>query len=230
MKLEKLFAFALCAALLLAIYCIFIYAPTETSMGDVQRIFYFHVPSAWTGFLGIFLVFVFSVMFLAKGTREWDIRAAAAAEVGAIFCTMVLISGPLWAKPVWGIYWTWDARLTSFFVLWLIYLGYLLLRRLLETPLQRARLSAVFGIIGAIDVPIVYMSNRWWRTQHPQPVIAGGENSGLDARMLITLMISLTAFTLLFFYLWRMRCKLDRSADRLEAVQRQMQAKIQEAR
>jgi heme exporter protein C len=216
--------------ILISLYCIFIYAPTESSMGEVQRIFYFHVPSAWTGFLGIFLVFICSILFLIKNERAWDIRAAAAAEVGAIFTTMVLISGPLWAKPIWGIYWTWDAKLTSLFVLWLIYLGYLLLRRLLESPIQRARLSAVFGIIGAIDVPIVYMSNRWWRTQHPQPVIGGGESSGLEPRMLFTFLLSLTAFTFLFFLLWRMRCKIEQSADRLEALHRELNTRLQEGK
>jgi heme exporter protein C len=214
--------------MLISIYAIFLYAPTEASMGEVQRIFYFHVPSAWTGFLGIFLVFLCSILFLIKGERAWDIRASAAAEVGALFTTMVLISGPLWAKPVWGIYWTWDARLTSFFVLWLIYLGYLLLRRLLESPLQRARLSAVFAIIGAIDVPIVYMSNRWWRTQHPQPVMAGGESSGLDPSMLLTFLLAMTAFTFLFFLLWCLRCRIDQSSDRLETLQRELQNRIQE--
>lgn len=213
-----------------SLYCIFLFAPTEASMGEVQRIFYFHVPSAWTGFLGIFLVFLCSILFLIKNDRVWDIRASAAAEVGAIFTTMVLISGPLWAKPVWGIYWTWDARLTSFFVLWLIYLGYLLLRRLLESPLQRARLSAVFGIIGAIDVPIVYMSNRWWRTQHPQPVMGGGESSGLDPGMLFTFLLSMTAFTFLFFLLWRLRCRIDQSSDRLETLQRELNVRLQEGK
>jgi heme exporter protein C len=142
----------------------------------------------------------------------------------------VLISGPLWAKPVWGIYWTWDARLTSSFVLWLIFLGYLLLRRLLESPQQRARLSAVFGIMGAVDVPIVYMSNRWWRTQHPSPVLGGGESSGLEPAMLLSLLVCLTAFTLLFFYLWRLRCRLDWNADRLEALERQLLKRVQEER
>ena len=230
MKAENLLLILTVAAMLAGVYCAFLYAPTESSMGEVQRIFYFHVPSAWVSFLGIFVVFLSSAIFLSTGKRIWDIRASAAAEIGALFCTLVLISGPLWAKPVWGIYWTWDARLTSSFVLWLIYLGYLLLRRLLESPQQRARLSAVFGIMGAIDVPIVYMSNRWWRTQHPAPVVGGGEGSGLEPSMLLTLMVCLAAFTLLFFYLWRVRCRLDLSSDRLEALERHLLTHIQEER
>jgi len=138
-----------------------------------------------------------------------------------VFGTFGLISGVLCAKPVWGIWWTWDARLTSFFLLWLILMGYLMLRRVVDSPGQRAKLSAVFGILAAVDVPIVYMANRWWRTQHPAPVIAGGPGSGLDARMGLTLGITLVAFTLLYFCLWRMRCELERMNDSLEALQRQ---------
>ncbi len=217
---------ALCTLVLVlaALYAAFIYASTEMTMGEVQRIFYFHVSSAWTSFLGIFLVLLFSILSLLKGSRNWDIRAAAAAEVGAIFCSLVLITGPIWAKPVWGIWWTWDARLTSFFVLWLIYMGYLMLRRLVESPEQRARLSAVFGILGAMDVPIVYMANRWWRTQHPQPVIAGGENSGLDPAMRVALFVSLVAFTSLYFYLWRLRCSIEELQDSEEALHRRFQS------
>ena len=120
----------------------------------------------------------------------------------------------LWAKPVWGIWWTWDARLTSFFVLWLIYWGYLMLRRLVESPEQRARLSAVFGVLGAVDVPIIYVSNRVWRTQHPQPVIGGGEGSGLDPRMGWTLGgRRFWLLHLLFFYLWKLRQDLERAQE-----------------
>jgi heme exporter protein C len=223
MKLHLPHALLTFVLMLAAVYAVFVYAPTELTMGEVQRIFYFHVSSAWTSFLAIFFVFLYSIFSLVKGSRFWDIRAAAAAEVGAIFCTLVLISGPIWAKPVWGIWWTWDARLTSFFVLWLIYMGYLMLRRLVESAGQRARLSAVFGILGAVDVPIVYMANRWWRTQHPQPVLAGGQGSGLDTEMRVALFVSLAAFTLLYFYLWRLRCDMEQMQDTAEALERQLQ-------
>lgn len=232
MKLQKVHAFLTFAVMLVALYGIFIYAPTERTMGflgEVQRIFYFHVSVNWTTFLATFFVFACSVQFLIKGTREWDSRAAAAAELGALFGAAGLLSGMLWAKPVWGIWWTWDARLTSFFLLWLILLGYLVLRRAVESPAQRAKLSAVFGILAAVDVPIVYMANRWWRTQHPSPVIAGGPNSGLDAKMGLTLGITLLAFTLLYFYLWRVRCELERDNDTLEALERRIQSDLTEA-
>jgi heme exporter protein C len=219
--------------MLAALYAIFIYAPTERTMGpigEVQRIFYFHVSANWTTFLATFFMFLYSILFLMKGTREMDIRAAAAAELGTVFGAAGLISGTIWAKPVWGIWWTWDARLTSFFLLWLILIGYLMLRRVVDSPGQRARLSAVFGILAAVDVPIVYMANRWWRTQHPAPVIAGGSGSGLDRQMALTLCITLAAFTVLYFYLWKLRCELERTGDTVEALQRRLQTQGMEAR
>lgn len=134
-----------------------------------------------------------------------DTLAVCAAEIGVLFITIVLLTGPLWAKPVWGTFWTWDARLTTSFVLWLIYIAYLMLRRQIPSEEKAARLSAVFGIIGFLDVPIVYMSIRWWRTLHPQPVFAGGSGSGLDPRMLTTLFVCIGAFTLLFVTLLILR-------------------------
>jgi heme exporter protein C len=229
MSLKSPLAWLTLISMLAALGGIFLYAPTESTMGEVQRIFYFHVSSDWVSFLAMFFVFFDSLRFLAKRERDLDIKAAAAAEVGVVFCTMGILTGMLWAKPVWGIWWTWDPRLTSFFVLWLIYLGYLMLRRLVESPEQRARLSAVFGVLGAVDVPIVYMSNRWWRTQHPQPVIAGGEGSGLDPQMRVVFFITLTAFTFLYFYLWRVRCDLERTQETVETLQRQVQAQLREA-
>ena len=210
-------------SVLCALYAIFIYAPIEASMLEVQKIFYFHVSAGWVSFLAIFCVLVYSILFLVRKSREMDIKAAAAAEVGTVFATIVMVTGPIWAKPVWGVWWAWDARLTSMFVLWLIYLGYLMLRRLIEAPEQRARLSAIFGILGAIDVPIVYMSNRWWRTQHPSPVMAGGQGSGLDPQMKIAFFISLGAFTLLYFYLWKLRSELENSKEAVEALQRRVE-------
>ena len=217
-------------AMLAALYAIFVLAPVELTMGIVQKIFYFHVASAWVGFLAIYLVCFCSLSFLRKRDRQWDIRAASAAEVGAVFLTLNLVSGPIWAKPVWGIWWTWDARLTTTFVLWLIYMGYLMLRRLVDSPEQRARLSAVVSIFGAVNALIVYMANRWWRTQHPQPVIAGGEDSGLHPDMLLALLVTVLAFTLLFFCLWKMGCDLERSRDSVESLRRTAQRHLREVR
>jgi len=190
-------------ALCVASYMIFLYAPQELTMGEVQRIFYIHVSSAWTALLAYFLIFLGSVGYLWKRSAFADDFAHGAGEVGLVFCTCVLVTGPLWAKPVWGIWWTWDARLTLTFVLWLLFVAYLMLRSYVINPGRAGILAAVVGIIGFVDVPIDYMAIRWWRTQHPQPVIFGGEGSGLDPRMWVALLITWGAFLLLFSYLLR---------------------------
>ncbi len=196
------------AALFVALYMIFLYAPEEMTMGEVQRIFYIHVPAAWTALLGFIIIFVSSIVYLWKRSQFADELASSTAEVGFIFCTSVLVTGPLWAKPAWGIWWTWDARLTLTFLLWLLYVAYLMLRNYLINPGRAANLCAVVGVIGFVDVIIDYMAIRWWRTQHPQPVIGGGPNSGLDPRMLATLLVSWVAFVFLFFLLLRVRLGL----------------------
>lgn len=164
-------------------YAIFFVAPMETSQREIQRIFYFHVGSAWTAGVAFLIVFIANIAYLVGRRDKWDRLAVSAAEVGLAFCTVVLITGPIWAKPVWGVAWVWDARLTTTAVLWLLYVGYLLLRSFVDDPARRAVVSAAFGIFAFLDVPLVYFSIRIWRTQHPQPVIAGGEGSGLDPVM-----------------------------------------------
>jgi heme exporter protein C len=220
--LEKWLALATGAALVATMYGAFLYAPTESTMGDIQRIFYVHVPSAWTAFAAFFVVFVCSVAYLRTKNLQWDRVALACAEIGTIFCTAVLITGPIWAKPVWGIWWTWDARLTSTLILWLMYLSYLLLRDFLEEPQRRATLAAVFGIFAFVDVPIVYFSIRLWRTQHPQPVLMGGEDSGLDPMMFQVLMLSWVAFSILFVFLAVLRVRLEKSRDEVQQLRRQL--------
>ena len=187
-----------------ALYMAFIYAPEEASMGPVQRIFYFHVSSAWISFLAYFVVFVGSLGYLITRSPKMDSLAHGAGEVGFIFCSLVLITGPLWAKPVWGLWWPWDARITSTFALWLLYASYLTVRHFFEESGRAATLAAVVGIIGFIDVPVVYFSIRWWRTHHPAPVIMGGEGSGLDPQMYTALWVTMGAFLALFsFLLWQ---------------------------
>jgi heme exporter protein C len=161
-------------------YAALFIAPDERTMHEIQRIFYFHVPSWSASFTAFFIAFLANVAYLVTRREQWDWLGVSAAEVGVVACTIGLTTGPLWAKPVWGIWWTWDARLTTTFILWLLYISYLLLRGLIEEPGRRATLSAVFGIFAFLDVPLVYMSNRLWRTQHPQPVLFGGPGSGLD--------------------------------------------------
>src|SRR5216110_2845311 len=167
-------------------------APTELTMGNIQRIFYYHVPSAFVAFTCFLANLIASLWYLRSRRLSVDAWALATAEVGVIFCTVVLVTGPLWARPVWGIWWTWDARLTTTLILWLIYLSYLMLSRFSEGP-SAPLIAAALAIFGFLDVPIVYMSIRWWRTQHPSPVIGGGENSGLDPRMLHVLLWNFAA-------------------------------------
>jgi heme exporter protein C len=212
------------AWLLVATYLIFLYAPQEMTMGEVQRIFYIHVPAAWTAFLAYFILFLASAAYLWKRSPGADALAHASGEVGFVFCTVVLVTGPLWAKPVWGIWWTWDARLTSTFVLWLLFVSYLMLRSYVLNPGRAATLAAVVAIMGFVDVPIVYMSIRWWRTQHPQPVIGGGEGSGLDASMWVTLLVSWGAFLCLYAFLVRERLALAALQRELSALRREWSA------
>jgi heme exporter protein C len=177
-------------------------APKEATMGDVQRIFYYHLPSAWIAFLMFFVNLLASIWYLVRRTAGADALALSSAEVGVSFCTIVLITGPLWARPVWGIWWTWDMRLTTTLVLWLIYVSYLVLRHY-ATGGQVPVLASVLAIFGFVDVPIVYMAIRWFRTQHPQPVIGGGEGSGLDPRMWTALWWNLAGFLLLaILFVW----------------------------
>jgi len=183
------------ALMIAALYMVFVYVPTEKHTGIVQRIFYFHVPVAWVSFLAFFITFLASIFYLWKREIKWDAIACASAEVGVIFTTLVLITGPIWAKPVWGIWWTWDARLTTSLVLWLIYIAYLLVRSFATEPARAARYSAVIGIVGFIDVPIVFITVNLWRTQHPTAIIFEG---GLTPPMLMTLLVCIAAFTVLY--------------------------------
>jgi heme exporter protein C len=192
-------------------------APTERTMGDVQRIFYFHAPSGWTAFWLFFANLAASVVYLVKRNLKADALAVAAAEVGVVFCTVVLVTGPLWARPVWGIWWTWDMRLTSTLVLWLIYVSYLLLRRFSEGT-QTPVLAAVLAIFGALDVPLVYFSIWFFRTQHPQPVIGG--NGSLDPAMRPAFWMNVLAFSVFGALLCWGRYRVElmrRQVDELEA-------------
>src|SRR5580693_5676186 len=193
MKSRMAMTAVVAALIFFAGYAALFIAPEERTMHAVQRIFYFHL-SAWiTSFTAFAVVFVSNVAYLTTRRFEWDWLGVAASEMGITCCTIGLITGPLWARPVWGIWWTWDARLTTTFLLWLLYISYLLLRGLLEDPQRRASLSAIFGIFAFLDVPLVYVSNRLWRTQHPQPVILGGEGSGLDPLMGKVLLLCVVA-------------------------------------
>jgi heme exporter protein C len=184
-------------------------------MSNIFRIFYYHVSSAWTAFLLFFANFAASAVYLLKRSGKADAFALATAEVGLVFCTVVLVTGPIWAKPVWGIWWTWDARLTTTLILWLIYASYMILRKF-SVGGQGAVLAAALAIFGFLDVPIVYMSIRWFRTQHPQPVIGGGAGSGIHPAMLKALMINFAAWMALAALLVWARYRLEQRRQELE--------------
>ena len=205
---------------LVAIYAAFGYAPTEAEMGPVQRIFYFHVASAWVAFLAFLVVFGAGVLYLRRRDAGLDYLAEASAELGVIFCSLALVTGSLWAKPIWGAWWTWDPRLTTTLVLWLIYLSYLMIRKMIEEPGRRARFAAVFGIVGFADVPIVFMSIRWWRTMHP--VVFSPGDVGLAPQMLVALLVAVGAFTLLYAYLLRLRVAVGRADAELAALRERL--------
>jgi heme exporter protein C len=209
-------------AMVITLWLVFIYVPTEQVQGIVQRIFYFHVSSAITMFLAFFVVFVASIVYLWTHTVWWDSVAASAAEIGVMFCTLVLITGPIWARPIWGTWWSWDPTLTLTLVLWLIYVAYLMLHAGGDDP-KRARFAAVLGIIGFVDVPIIRWSVEKWRTLHPKPVvIQEGGTTGLPPSMLLTLLVCFTAFGLLFFFLIRERLTLAQSNYDLEILRQEI--------
>jgi heme exporter protein C len=214
MKTPVLIAIAVVVALLaFGLYQGLVVAPTEQTMGDVQRIFYYHVPSAWTCFLLFFINFVASIWYLFTRTSKADAIAVTTAEVGVVFWSVVIITGPLWARPVWGIWWTWDARLTSTLVLGLIYVSYLILRRF-ATGGQTPILAAALAVFGFADVPFVYLSIWYFRTQHPQPVIGGG--GSLHPAMWHALLYNWLAFSALAALLCWFRYQLERKQRDVE--------------
>lgn len=211
--------FALMAA---ALYLVFMWVPNEKTMGVVQKIFYFHVPVAWIGFLAFGVVFAASIAYLKTRNRNWDILAFSSAEIGVLFTTLVLITGPIWAKAAWGAWWTWDPRLTTTLVLWFIYVAYLIIRASAEGDEKKARFAAIFGIVGFLDVPIVWFAIRWWRTIHP--VVFESDSTGLDSSMLVTFQVSLFAFTLLYAYLLRQRVAVEACVERLSDIKEQLRS------
>src|SRR5208282_108348 len=207
-----------------AAYASFYVAPEERTMGPIQRIFYFHAASAWAGMTAFIVCFVANLAYVLRRNQKWDCVGVSAAEVGLTFTTVVLITGPIWAHPVWGIWWTWDARLTSTFVLWLLYVSYLMLRSLLEEPERRALLSALFGIFAFLDVPLVFGAIRWWRTQHPQPVIMGSPGSGLEPTMRRVFFFSVLAMHALMVLLLSERYRLEKMSGKFQELRQEAEA------
>lgn len=202
----------------LALWMALFYAPTDAIEGQPQRIFYVHVPMAWLGMLSFVVMALAGVVYLAKRDERWDWVARAAAETGTLFITLALLTGSLWGRTTWGAWWTWDARLTTTLILWFIYVGYLMLRNALGRTAASARAGAVMAIVCVIDVPIIYESVNWWRTLHPTAEV--GTAGALPFAVVLTLLVALTAFTLLYAVLMIQAYQLQRAqtvARRLRA-------------
>jgi len=214
-------AAAAVALMLVAAGFIFLYAPTDALQGDVQRIFYLHVSSAIAAYGCFAVVLAGGIVYLWKDSLAADRLARAGALVGVVFTTVTLVMGMLWAKPIWGTYWTWDARLTSTLVLWIIYAGYLMVRRLAEPGRQAARFAAVVGIFGFIDVPVVHFSVTWWRTQHPGPVVI---NDALPSQMLVAFFVTMAATLFLAAVMIAIRYRIEVLTD--EAAEKTAPAPI----
>lgn len=213
---DWLFTGVTTALMLVALWMALIWAPTEAVQGAPQRIVYFHVGTAWVAFLAFFVVCVASVMFLIRGTPVWDRVARSSAEIGVVYTTLVLIGGAIWGKPIWGTWWSWDPRLTTTLILWFIYIGYLMLRAYVGNDNQRARFAAVVGIVGFVDVPIVYYSVEWWRSLHPVQSIVRGQTTW---EMTVTTILATIAFTVLYAWMLRQKLQIERLRDRAAQLQ-----------
>ena len=207
--------------MMISIWMIFLYAPMDAIQGNPQRIFYFHVPMAWLGMLGFVIVAIGGIGYLVKKDERWDWVARASAELGALFITLALITGSIWGRTIWGTWWTWDARLTTTLILWFIYIGYLMLRSYMGRTSASARAGAVLAIVGIIDVPIIYESVNWWRTLHPTAQV--GVQGALPPSVVLTLMVSLTTFTLLYSFLMIQLYQLQRA----QTLAQQLRASIE---
>jgi heme exporter protein C len=217
------------ALIIFAGYAALYIAPVDIRQGQVYRIFYFHI-SAWVStFTAFTVVFISNIAYLATRGERWDSLGVSAAEVGIACCSIGLITGPLWGKPIWGIWWTWDARLTTTFIMWLLYISYLMLRGLLEDPRHRASLSAVFGIFAFLDVPLVYMSNRWFPTQHPGPVFFGGTNSGADPMMVKVLLLCMTAVLVVMIPVLIDRYRIECMSREMEELRQEIELRSLDA-
>jgi heme exporter protein C len=198
-----------------ALYMVFIYVPTEETMGVVQRIFYLMVPMGWLALLSFLIVFVSSILYLVRRVSKWDTLAYSAAEVGLVFTSLALIVGSLWARPIWGVWWTWEPRLTATLILWFIYIAYLMVRSFTTDESRGARFAAVVGIIGFIDIPIIILATSLWRGLHPPLIIFQG---GIAPPMLLTLLISIAAFTAFYSLILSIRVSMKKDEDEIKRL------------
>lgn len=198
-----------------ALWLSFLYAPDERVMGAPYRILYFHVPAAFVAFLSTFVMLAGSIGYLWTGQRVWNRVGRAATELAFLFCTVVLVTGPIWARPAWGVWWTWEAKLTTTLILWLLLAGCLLVRRQADDRERAARFASVLGIVAALDVPVIYNAVHWWRGNHPQVFDRGGKG-GMDPRMMTTLCVCMLVFFLLYALLLVLRVRVASLEDRVD--------------
>lgn len=197
----------------IALYLVFLVAPREAVMGDIQRIFYFHVASSWTGYLALFVTFIAGLVYLIRGGHTWDAVGLSSAEIGWMFITGGILTGSIWAKTTWGVWWTWDPRLTTSALLWITYTSYLILREAMENPSLRARVAAVYGIVAFVAVPLNFMAIRWWRAAHPLVLESSG--TGLTPAMLRILIYCVVTFTVFYCLLLSLRLRLEKQSSRI---------------
>jgi heme exporter protein C len=219
-KLIYLFSIAAMALIAWDLYRIFMVLPDEANQGAIYRIIYFHVPAAIVAMTGFFVAMVGSALYLITRNLRFDSVAAAVTEVSVVFAAVNLVTGSIWARVIWGIWWTWDARLTSMLICWLLYAGYLMLRRATDEPTQRARLSAVLSIFAFVDVIIVWKSIEWWRTQHPAPVLSIRNGGGMAPGMESPLWWNVLAMTLVAASLVLLRMRQESIRRELDALRR----------
>ena len=202
--------------MVVSLYLVFIYVPTEATMGIVQRIFYIMVPMGWLAMLSFLVVFISSILYLAKRESKWDILAYSSASLGLVFTTLALIIGSIWAKPIWEVWWTWEPRLTTTLVLWFIYLAYHMVRSFATDESRGARFAAVVGIIGFVDIPIIALSTTLWKGLHPPLIIF--QEGGIAPSMLLTLLVSIAAFTTFYFVLLRQRVLMKNDENEINRL------------
>ncbi|MFQ5410197.1 MAG: cytochrome c biogenesis protein [Anaerolineales bacterium] len=207
---------------LVSLYMVFFYAPREVVMGEVQRVFYYHVSSLWVGMLAFLVTFVAGIIYLRTGAAKWDQVAVSAVEIGLVFTTMGTLGGAIWARPIWNTWWTWDPRLTTTTIMWLLYVAYLMLRQGIDDVGRRRRFAAVYGVVAFVSVPLTFFAIRIWRTIHPV-VIGGGDpsvegNFSMTPRMLQTFLFSLFTFTVLYVTLMWYRLRLERMSEHVAAL------------
>jgi heme exporter protein C len=206
--------------IMVALYLALVASPEANLQSETgryaQRIIYHHIATAWVGFLAFFVTFVAGIAYLRTQKRKWDIVALSSAEIGTVFMLGVLVSGSIWAKPAWGVWWVWDERLTISLIQFLVYVGYLMLRASVQDPSRRARFAAVYGIVAFISVPINFIAIRLWRTQHP--LMFGTEGGGLGPNMMFAFFFSLATFTVWYVTLMGYRIRLEGFRDGVEAL------------